>query len=315
MARVAVLGGGGLIGSHMVKFLKEKGHWVRAVDIKFPDFRKELWEQADEIREMDLRDWDWALPAVEGVEHLYQYGADMGGRGYITDDNEQAANNSEQINLNVRKACIEEGVKRLFFSSSACAYPVTHMRKTQEKDLGTGPADGPYGEEKLFATKRLESLRHHNKLDARVGIFHTIYGPYQEFEGPRMKFPSAITRKVIEADKELKIWGDGTQTRTFLYIDDALEMIYELMTKETYHGPVNISAEEEYSVTEVAQMVCDHAGKELEFKYQKEAPTGPINRGVDLTKYHKHYDYRPKVSTKEGFGKLYDYIAQQTRRP
>lgn len=320
LAKCVVLGAGGFIGSNMVKFLKDKGYFVRAVDIELPEFRKELWNASDEWIEYDLRKklhyngYDTiGKEILKGVDWVFQFAADMGGRGYITDDNNTAADNSELINVVVRRA-LKPG-QRLFFPSSACAYP-NGVGPTEDK-FGQRPCDGPYGEEKLFSALRYLAQ------GQRVGILSTVYGPYQEYEGERMKFPTAITRKVIEAvnsdeehgdtwtshvPHEIEIWGDGTQIRTFQFIDDALEKIYRVMSADKYEGPVNIGSEEEVTIKEVANVLCEHAGIVPHYVFDKSKPTGPLNRGNSNEKFNRLYGEVKETSARDGFIKLYDWL-------
>lgn len=313
LARVICLGAGGFVGSNMVRFLSEKGHEVLAIDKDFPEFRDEVGGYAANRLVMDLR---YAKPNIEGYDWVFQFAADIGGRGYITDSNTEAAENNNLINLNVLRACQEQGIEKLFFSSSACAYP--DGVGPDEARLHMGPSDGPYGEEKRHMTAMCEDLQRAGKLDARVGIFSTIYGLYQEYEGERMKFPTAITKKVIEArppgmagdfksPRKIEIWGDGSQTRTFQFIDDALEKIYRVMSADKYEGPVNIGSDEEVTIKEIADELCKYAGIVPHYTFKKDAPTGPIHRGTDNTLFNQTYGTVPQTPASEGFRKLYDW--------
>lgn len=328
--RVVCLGAGGFIGSNLVAFLKKRGHWVRAVDIQFPGFRKELWSQADEVVTVDLRYYGLIFAALSPsykssggekpipFDWVFHLAADMGGVGYFHSDKDQkAARNNMLIDLNVLNALGPE--QRLFFSSSACAYDTRLQGEAgkpvslnEEKHI-EGPADALYGEEKKFMLKLCGK-----QPNARVGILHTVYGEFQEYEGERMKFPTAITKKVIEAKDmphasnryPIEIWGDGTQIRTFLYIQDALEKIYRVMEAEEYHGPVNIGSDEEITVQEAADALCDYAGIAPHYVYQKDKPTGVRSRSSDNTKFDKHYGRVPQTPAKDGFARLYDWMNQ-----
>lgn len=304
----SVVLGTGFIGSNLVKFLKEKGDWVRAVDINLQHFRKPLWGMADEaLQYCDLRRSAWG--ALKDVDHVYLLAADMGGRGFITDSNIKSALNNSAINHQVLEALQPE--QRLFFAASACAYP--DGIGPGEDRLHYGPSDGPYGEEKRHFTAVLDHFP-----NARVGILHTVYGPYQEYEGERMKFPTAITRKVIDAKKALRhrdnaaieIWGDGTQTRTFLFIDDALEKIYRIMSEEDYPGPVNVGSDEEVTVKEIADALCKKAGIPPNYIFKPSAPTGPINRGCDNTLFNARYGKVNQTPAAEGFSRLHSWMKE-----
>jgi GDP-D-mannose 3', 5'-epimerase len=309
--KVVVLGGGGFIGSHLVSFLKGKGYYVRAVDIDFPEIRREWWSKADNLKQFDLRDYDQVVKAISGYDHVYQLAADMGGVGFFSKHDYYPYIHNQQMNLNVLKACEELGVKRLFFSSSACIYP-THLQKDvnnplrcSEDAIFPANSDQMYGWDKLMMTMLCER----SPLDARVGIFHTIYGEGQEWEGERAKFPPTIAHKGIKAlaTNQIDIWGDGSQLRTFLYIDDAVEKIYEIMTTE-YHGPVNVAGDQLVSVTETAKVVCSILGIDPKFNYQPAKPSGVMARDADQTKWYQYHTYRNKFTIKQGFERLISWL-------
>lgn len=312
MERVVVLGGGGFIGSHLVAFLKEKGYFVRAVDIDFPDIRREWWSQADSIKELDITSLERAKEAIWGYDWVFHLAADMGGVGYFTSHDYYPYINNQRMNLNVLDACEYTGVKRLFFSSSACIYPI-HLQKdvnkpfiASEDQIFPAHSDQMYGWDKLMMTLLCER----SFLDARVGIFHTIYGEGQEWEGERAKFPPTITKKVLESKRTgepIKIWGDGSQMRTFCYIDDAVQKIYEIMTNE-YQGAVNVAGDELVSVKETAETLCDIAGIDPQFIYEGNKPSGVLARGASQTKWNSTYAYRNQYSIKDGFSKLYAWL-------
>lgn len=327
MARVVVLGAGGFIGSNMVAFLKQKGHWVRAVDIQFPDFRSELWGQANQVEHIDLRFDEDTYDAFQGVSRVYHFAANMGGVGIFHSDKDQPySRDNMQIDLNVLKALKPE--QRLFFSSSVCSYPTAFStppdnKPLKESDWGGGPADQLYGEE-----KRMMTLLCEKQPNARVAHFDTIFGPYQEYEGDRMKFPTAITRKVLEAKgdvhfgprgpvnipPQVEIWGDGTQVRNLLYIDDLLEMVYEVMSTDSYEGPVNIASKQPVTIQEVADALCKEAKITPHYVYRSDRPTGVLNRQTDTSEWDKRYTYRPKTPTVDGFKKLYAWLKTEIDR-
>ena len=252
--KILVTGAGGFIGSHMVSYLKDKGHEVKALDIKWPDHRKHLWGKADEIITFDLRktyDDERTLPNItNNVEWIFHYAADMGGVGYFFSDADgKASADNMQIDLNVLREV--QPHQRLFYASSFCAYPIEEQvlvdgrakKAMSEDDFGPAPAEQIYGEEKRLMTILCEDARKNRKLDTRVGIFSTVYCPHQEIEDPkRSKFPTAIIKKVL-AGNPIEIWGDGSQVRTFLYIDDAIEKMYRIMSSDIYEGPVNVGSD------------------------------------------------------------------------
>lgn len=297
------------------------------MDVQFPEFRKELWGQADEVVKYDLRRQDEPFSQFGSVKDLlcdgdwvFQFAAQMGGVGIFhgNKDYEFAKQNS-LIGLNVMDALSPN--QRMFFPCSACAYPIDFQKGYDKYDgsvkerhvlsedlLGGGPADQLYGEEKRYTTMLMEE----SPLDARSGILSTVYGPYQEYEGERMKFPTAITRKVIEAKKtgEVEIWGDGTQIRTFLFIQDALEKIYRVMNNEKYEGAVNIGSDEEVTVQEIADDLCDYAGIKPRFIYRTDKPTGVLARSSDNSKFNGTYGTVPQTSARDGMRQLYDWMSK-----
>lgn len=314
MAKVVVLGGQGFIGSRIAAFLKSKGLWVRVIDIRRNEETKQWWSQADEIITRDLRNYGDAKLSVSGMDLVFHLAANMGGVGFFTSNDYYPFFDNMRMSLNVLQACEGEGVKQMFFSSSACVYP-THI----QKDINEAPnlsedmifpanSDQMYGWEKLMTLM----LCQRSPVDCRVGIFHTIFGEGQEIVGDRVKFPPAIVAKVIEAERtgELRIWGDGSQLRTFLYIEDALNMVWEIMMmpKDKYKGAVNIASPELVSVREIAEFLCDYANIKPSFIYEKDKPSGVMARGVDLSKFKSYSDYRHKFTTKDGFIRLFNYI-------
>lgn len=313
--KITILGGGGFIGGNLIPYLKEKGHWVRAVDKNFVGYREELYKQADELLELDLLDYNNAVTAVAGCDWVIQLAADMGGVGYFHDKGKeyQPYIDNATINFNVLRACEMLNVQRLFFAASACIYP-THLNDIPDSPPLTEdmiyPAncDMSYGWEKLMMLRLCERA----PFDARVGIFDTIYGPYQEKSGERMKFPTAIATKALASQKSgapIEIWGDGTQKRVFLYIDDAMDKIYNILS-DGYHGATNVCSTELVTVQEIAQLCCDTLGIDPGFTYKLDAPVGVMGRKSDNTKYEKYYGESDLVSTKEGFGKLLLWLKQ-----
>jgi nucleoside-diphosphate-sugar epimerase len=296
----------------MVAYLKKRGHWVRAVDNNFHDYRKPLYEQADEILDLDLGYLINVLKAIEDCDWVIQLAADMGGVGYFHNNRDYypyIANAT--INFNILQACEIKKVKRLFFAASACIYPVylngtIDSPELTEDMIYPADCDMSYGWEKLMMLRLCERA----PFDARVGIFDTIYGPYQEKEGERMKFPTAIatkTLKALETEKSIEIWGDGTQQRVLLYIDDALDKIYDILTKD-YHGAVNVCAKELVTVQQVAELCCNIVGAPLQFTYNLEAPTGVMARKSSSEKWEACYGNSELTSVETGFTKLIEWL-------
>lgn len=317
---VAVTGASGFLGSRMVPFLKEKGHTVRAILRKHNPQTKEYYSQSDKIVYADLSDMQATRRALRGAHFVFHFAADMGGVGYFSKQQYVPFVTNMRMDLNILAACEQNGVKRLFYPSSACAYPIdaaTRLRKIPKLEetmfLPANP-DQMYGWEKLT----MLLLSSHAPVETRVGVLHTIFGPGQEWSGARAKFPPAITYKVIQAARTkspIRIWGDGKQLRTFLYISDALEKIYEVMMAKDYWGPVNISGDQQVTVKECADWLAKLAGIKPVYVFEKDKPTGVMLRGVNNDKYKKHYAYRNKVSTKKGFSLLYEYMRERIKEP
>lgn len=313
--KICVTGGTGFIGSNLVSFLKDKGYWVRAVDNEVESrrkFRGELFDKADEVLNLDLRDLEHAIEAIEGCNYVFHLASDMGGVGYFTANDYYPYMNNMQMDMNMLKASELKAVKRFFYSSSACIYPV-HMQRVEgdapklaEDMIYPANSDLSYGWEKLMMLRLCERA----PIDARVGIFHTIYGPYQEMEGERMKFPTAVATKAIAAQKtgEIEVWGNGRQIRSFLYIDDALEKIYRVMFANEYKGPVNIASDEAVSVDQVVRYCCDFLEIQPEIIHTFMKPSGVLARNADNTKFEALYQYKNKYSASVGFAKLIDFI-------
>ncbi len=293
--KVAVTGVSGFIGSHMLKFLEDKRHKVRPVT-------RDLRRYSESI----FQDIDW----------VFHFAANMGGVGFFNKHNYQPFIDNMRIDLNVLEACKAAGVKRLFYPASACVYPVNiqategHTPQLREDMLIPANSDQMYGWEKLM----MILLAKEAPLDVRVGILNTVFGEGQSWEGERAKFPPAITHKVLEAKqtgKPIQIWGNGKQTRTFLYIQDALEKIYEVMSSDQYNGEVNIASDEVVTVQQVADWLCEHAGIEPNYEYDLEKPSGVLARGIDNSKFNWHYKYRDKFTTRQGFERLFDWMEKQ----
>jgi nucleoside-diphosphate-sugar epimerase len=314
---ILVNGAGGFIGSHLVKRLKSEGHWVRGVDLKSPEFSPSA---ADEFLIGDLRNQQFVDNVVRDVDGVYQLAADMGGAGYIFTGEHDAnvMHNSAMINLNTLECGRKAGVRKFFYSSSACIYPEYNQRdpespKCSEESAYPAAPDSEYGWEKLFS-ERLYSAYHRNfGIEVRIARFHNIFGPEGTWTGGREKAPAALCRKVAEAPDhgQIEIWGDGLQTRSFLYVDSCIEAIQRLMASE-FTGPVNIGSEEMVSINALAEMIMDVAGKKLTIHHIP-GPLGVRGRNSDNRLIRKELGWAPDRPLRKGIEKTYEWVAAQVR--
>ncbi len=311
--KVLVAGGGGFIGGHLIKRLKREGQWVRSVDLKHNEFSAEV---ADECVIGDLRDPAIARSVVEGIEDVYQLAADMGGAGYLfTGENDAAVmHNSAAINLNILDAGARAGVRKLFYSSSACVYPQRNQRdpnnpKCSEDSVYPADPDSEYGWEKLFSERLYFAYERNCGVEVRVARFHNIFGPEGTWTGGREKAPAAICRKVCAAadGDEIEVWGDGRQTRSFLYVDECVECVRRLM-ESSFSGPVNIGSETMVTIEELVRMVSDIAGKRVLIKYVP-GPTGVRGRNSDNRLIREKLGWAPSDPLRTGLEVTYHWIA------
>jgi GDP-D-mannose 3', 5'-epimerase len=314
--RVLVCGAGGFIGGHLVKRLKQEGHWVRAVDIKPHDFAA---PPADEFILADLREQSAAREVVQGVDEVYQLAADMGGAGYIFSGEHDAdvMHNSATINLNILEYGTKAGAKKFFYSSSACMYPEHNQMdpdnpKCSEDSAYPANPDSEYGWEKLFSERLYMAYMRNYGVQVRVARFHNIFGPEGTWRGGKEKAPAAMCRKVAEAaaGSEIEIWGDGRQTRSFLYIDECVEGVRRLMDSD-FTGPVNIGSEEMVSINRLAEIVMEVAGKPLPVRHIQ-GPLGVRGRNSDNRLIQDQLGWKPSRSLREGIASTYAWIAQQS---
>lgn len=317
MKRLLVGGAGGFIGGHLVKRLKREGHWVRAVDLKRHEFSP---SPADEFIVGDLRDPALVQRVVQGIDEVYQLAADMGGAGYIFTGEHDAAvmHNSATINLNVLEYGCRAGVKKFFYSSSACVYPEYNQRDPSNPNCSEDSAypaapDSEYGWEKLFSERLYLAYMRNCGVQVRIARFHNIFGPEGAWTGGREKAPAALCRKVAETPDggEIEIWGDGRQTRSFLYIDECLEGVCRLMESD-FTGPVNIGSEEMISINGLARLVMDIAGKRLSIR-NIPGPLGVRGRNSDNRLIFEKLGWKPSRPLREGLEKTYAWIRAQLR--
>jgi GDP-D-mannose 3',5'-epimerase len=315
LKRILVNGAGGFIASHLVKRLKSEGFWVRGADLKRPEYSDST---ADEFVVGDLRDPEVVAKVVSGVEDVYQLAADMGGAGYLFTGEHDAAvmHNSALINLNTLQLGTEAGVRRFFYSSSACVYPEVNQMDplnpicTESSAYPAGP-DSEYGWEKLFSERLYLSYMRNYDVKVRIARFHNIFGPYGTWDGGKEKAPAAVCRKVAQAPEggEIEMWGDGMQTRSFLYVDECVEGVRRLMESD-FTGPVNIGSEEMVTINQLAELVMQVAGKKLSIRHIK-GPLGVRGRNSDNELIFEKLGWRPSRPLSEGLEKTYSWVASQ----
>ena len=315
--KVLVTGAGGFIGHHLVTYLKRQGYWVRGVDIKHPEFAP---TEADEFELLDLRRWDNCLQATRGVDEVYALAADMGGMGFISSHHSQILHNNALINIHTLDAARINGVKRYFYTSSACVYPEylqeeTDVTPLKEKDAYPAQPQDAYGWEKLITERLCIRYREDFGIETRIVRFHNIYGPLGTWEGGREKAPAALCRKVAGAkltgNPEIEIWGDGKQTRSFCHIDDCLTGIYKLMRSD-YHEPLNLGRDRMVTINQLADIIADIGGIEIVKKHVP-GPQGVRGRNSDNSRLREVLGWEPEIPLEEGLAKTYAWIEEQVR--
>lgn len=315
--KILVCGGGGFIGGHLVKRLKNEGFWVRVCDLKHNEFSG---SPADDFVIGDLTDPVVCKAVLRDISEVYQLAADMGGAGYIfTGDHDAAVmHNSATINLNIAEAAHRAGAKKIFYSSSACMYPEYNQLdpdnpKCSEESAYPAAPDSEYGWEKLFSERLYLAYQRNYSIDVKIARFHNIFGEEGTWTGGREKAPAAICRKVAEAEKDgsIEIWGDGKQTRSFLHVEDCLDAVRLLMDSD-FSGPVNIGSEEMISINGLAKLVMDIAGKKLSIN-NISGPTGVRGRNSDNTLIKEKLNWEPKYNLRKGLEKTYPWINEQLK--
>ena len=318
MKTALVCGAGGFIGSHLVRRLKADGFWVRGVDLKHPEFSPSA---ADDFVVADLRDPIACRNIIDRqFDEVYQLAADMGGAGFIfTGDNDAAVmHNSATINLNMVEACRLAGIRRVFYSSSACIYPEHNQLDptapvTQEDSAYPANPDSEYGWEKLFSERLYLAYNRNHGMDCRVARYHNIFGPEGTWRGGREKVPAAMCRKIAEAADggEIEIWGDGQQTRSFLYVDECVEGTVRLLRSD-FPGPVNIGSEEMVTINDLATMVADIAGKRVRARHVA-GPLGVRGRNSHNALIRERLGWAPERPLREGLERTYPWVAAQVQ--
>jgi len=311
-SRILVTGAGGFISHHLVKRLKADGHWVRGADIKIPEYERSC---ADEFEVLDLRNYENCLLATRGgIDQVYNLAADMGGIGYITAYLAHISRNNILINVNMLEASRQNAIKRFLFSSSACVYAQSKQLSPDvtplvEEDAYPADPEPGYGWEKLFAEELCKYYQHDFRLQTYCVRFHNVYGPLGTFDGGKEKAPAAISRKVALArdSGEIEIWGDGEQTRSFMYVDDCVEGLVRLMASD-YHDPLNLGTDRLVTINELVDLVSKIANKRLIKRHDLTKPQGVRGRNSDNTRLKKVLGWEPSISLQAGLEVTYKWI-------
>lgn len=332
MKKALVCGAGGFIGGHLVKYLKSKGYWVRGVDLKYNEWQP-VHEFADHFVQGDLRDPQVVSEVVSSdIDEIYQLAADMGGAGFVfTGENDaDIMHNSALVNLNVAHEAVEKGIKRVFYSSSACMYPEHNQLDPDNPNCVEDSAypadpDSEYGWEKLFSERMFMAFMRNKGIEVRIARYHNIFGEYGSWTGGREKAPAAFCRKAAETPDggQIEVWGPGTQTRSFLHVDECVEATYRLMQSD-FTGPVNIGSEEMISINDFARMAIEISGKNLsiynidgdEFvqKYGHKCPIGVNGRNSDNKLYEEKIGWVVSEPLRAGMERTFAWINKQVQK-
>ncbi|MBI21277.1 MAG: NAD-dependent dehydratase [Chloroflexi bacterium] len=312
--KILITGAGGFIAHHLVKFLKLKGDWVRAVDIVEPEFEE---SSADEFKLLDLRIRESCIEAVQDIDQVYHLAADMGGIGYITAFHADIARNNILMNTHMLEASRLAKIERFFYSSSACVYPdyrqnSNELEGLKEEDAYPAAPEEGYGWEKLFSEKLCEYYTQDYGFKTRVARFHNVYGPLGTYDGGKEKAPAALCRKIANSkfEDDIEVWGDGEQTRSFMFIDDCVEGIYRLM-QSNHSEPLNLGTDVMVSVNELVDIIANVSGKKINKVHDLTKPQGVRGRNSDNSKLSEFLNWTPEIELKDGMKITYEWINSQ----
>lgn len=314
---ILVTGAGGFIGHHLVTSLRERGFWVRGVDLKPPDFSP---SDANEFLQLDLRRWENCLDTTANIDEVYALAADMGGMGFISSHHAEILSNNSLINLHTIEAARANGVRRYLYTSSACVYPEyrqteTNVTPLREEDAYPALPQDAYGWEKLVTERLCTHYREDYGFPTRIVRFHNIFGPMGTWEGGREKAPAALCRKIAIAkltnNSIVEIWGDGLQTRSFCYVDDCVEGLTRLMQSD-FCEPLNLGQDRMVSINQLADMIAAIAGVKVEKKHI-DGPQGVRGRNSDNTRLREIFKWEPRISLEDGLERTYNWIEEIIR--